>query len=268
MLIQHRVATTGSIEEIGAEVTVGQGHGHRTGQHRHRGHQQISGDQPGPAKQRHFHQPHARRAHVEYGGDDVDRSHDRRHTQDVYRENGEIHCRAGLRGKRRIHGPAHARAAARHELRGNQQRRSRRQQPERQVVHTRERHVGRTDLHRDQPVRKSHERRHDRPEHHDQSVISRHRVEFFRRQYLQARLKQFGSDQHRHRTADHEHREAEPQIHGADVFVVGRTQPAHHAVGLMRMRVIIVSVSSVVCVAMTKGGVVGSGAHRGSDFIR
>src|SRR3546814_2669930 len=34
-------------------------------------------NQPAPGKQRHLQQVHARRAHVEHGGDDVDRAHDR-----------------------------------------------------------------------------------------------------------------------------------------------------------------------------------------------
>ena len=61
-----------------------------------------------------------------------------------------------------------------------------------------------------------------------------------------------------------EPREGEPPVRGADVLVVGRTKTARHAVGLVR--VIRVSVSRVVCVAMA-GDVVGSGAHRGSGSL-
>ena len=58
--------------------------------------QQVGGDQPGPNKQRHLHQRHARRAHVEDGGDDVDRTHDRRGAHDVEREDGHVHAHAHL----------------------------------------------------------------------------------------------------------------------------------------------------------------------------
>ena len=61
-------------------------------------------------------------------------------------------------------------AAAGDEQREQEQQRRRRQQPEAPVVQPREGHVGRADLHRDQPVREADERRHDRAEHHDQAV--------------------------------------------------------------------------------------------------
>ena len=54
---------------------------------------------------------------------------------------------------------------------------------------------------------------------------------------LQARLEQLGADGQRHHAPCQEHDEAEPQIHGADIFVVGGHQPAHHAAGMMVVRV-------------------------------
>src|SRR6478609_8150952 len=50
------------------------------------------------------------------------------------------------------------------------------QPPEAPVVHPRERHVGRADLHRDQPIREADGARHQRAEDHDESVQCRHRV--------------------------------------------------------------------------------------------
>ena len=110
VLVQHRVAAAGGVEEVGAEVAVGQRHGHRAGQHRHHRDQQVGGDQPGPAEQRHLHQRHAGRAHVEDGGDDVDRAHDRGHAEDVHREDrrGPCPCPAAMVSGG-IHRPAHAR---------------------------------------------------------------------------------------------------------------------------------------------------------------
>ena len=71
-------------------------------------HQQIGGDQPGPHEQRHFHQRHARRPHIEDGGDDVDRAHNGRCAHDVESKNGHIHAHAHLHGERRIDRPAPA----------------------------------------------------------------------------------------------------------------------------------------------------------------
>jgi len=42
----------------------------------HHSNQQVSGDEPSPNEHRHLHQGHARRAHVQDGDDDVDRTHD------------------------------------------------------------------------------------------------------------------------------------------------------------------------------------------------
>ena len=96
MLEHHRVTAAGSIEEAGAEETVGQHHGHRAGQYRHYRDQQVGGDQPGPHEQRHLHAGHAGRAHVHDGGDDVDRAHDGRQAHHVHREDHEGEADAGL----------------------------------------------------------------------------------------------------------------------------------------------------------------------------
>jgi len=51
-------------------------------------------------------------------------------------------------------------------------------------------------------------------------------VEQLRVHKLQAGLKQLGTDQHCQRTTDEQHGEAEQQVHGANVFVVGGIDPA------------------------------------------
>ena len=76
MLEQDRVAAAGRIEERRAEVAVGQQHGDGTGQHRQRQQQQEGGDQHRPDEQRHLVQRHARRAHVEDRGDEINRANE------------------------------------------------------------------------------------------------------------------------------------------------------------------------------------------------
>jgi hypothetical protein len=120
VLEHHRVAAAGRVEEAGGEELVGQQHGHRAGQHRHHRDQQERGDQPGPAEDRHLQQVHARRAHVEDGGDDVDRAHDRADAHHVDGEDREGHVVAALQRQRRIQRPAAGGAAARQEQ-GQQQ---------------------------------------------------------------------------------------------------------------------------------------------------
>ena len=101
---------------------------------------------------------------------------------------------------------------------------------------------------RHHPIRKADERRHDRAENHDQRVIGGHLIEEHRIDELQAGLEQFGADDHGHRAADEEHDQAEHQVHGADVFVVGGEQPALDAGG--RLIVVVVVVSGVARVGI------------------
>jgi hypothetical protein len=62
---------------------------------------------------------------------------------------------------------------------------------------------------------------------------------------LQTGLEQLGANQERQNTADDEHREAEEQIQGADVLVVGRIDPTTPPCG----RVLVVIVMGVIMVA-------------------
>jgi hypothetical protein len=123
---------------------------------------------------------------------------------------------------------------------GTKKQRRGRQQPEAEVVHAGERHVRRADLQRDHPVREAHERRHDRAEHHDHAVRGHQLVVELGPEELQARLEQLQAQQQCQHAADQEHREAEPQVHRADVLVVGRVQPAPPPVRMI-MRVVVVT---------------------------
>jgi hypothetical protein len=117
-----------------------------------------------------------------------------------------------------------------------QQQRRRRQQPEREVVHAGERHVGSAHLQRDHPVGEAHEGRHDGAEHHHQAVHRGQLVEEFRLEELQARLEQLRADHQRQHAAGQQHDEREPQVQGTDILVVGGEQPAADAVRMRRGR--------------------------------
>jgi len=71
---------------------------------------------------------------------------------------------------------------------------------------------------------------------------------------LQPRLEELRADAQRQDAADEEHRHAEPQVHRADVFVVGREQPAAPPMGMV-VRVVVVA--GVAC-----SGIRDDGAHR------
>ncbi len=97
----------------------------------------------------------------------------------------EIDRRPGMPGdgrQRRIEGPAGADAVGAgwpfDEGRGEQQRERGRQQPERDVVHARERHVRRADHQRHDPVAETADhRRHHHEEDHDEAVRGREHIE-------------------------------------------------------------------------------------------
>ena len=90
VLEQDRVAAAGRLEERGVEITVGQQHGQRAGQHRQRQQEQEGGDQHRPLEQRHTEHRHARRAHVDDRGDEIDRADDRGGAGRMHRQDNEV----------------------------------------------------------------------------------------------------------------------------------------------------------------------------------
>jgi len=63
---------------------------------------------------------------------------------------------------------------------------------------------------------------------------------------LQPRLEELRADDHRHRPAHQEHREREPQVHRADVLVVGGGEPARDAARIVRVVVVPVAGKLIV----------------------
>ncbi len=127
-------------------------------------------------------QRHARRAHVQEGGDDIDRAQDRGSPGDVDREDREIHRDARLqRGERRIKHPSDARSelsvAPRCQHRGDAKRHTGHIHPVGQVVQARKGHVRRADHQRHEIVAKTaKQRRNHHEEHHQDAVIGDHHV--------------------------------------------------------------------------------------------
>ena len=184
------------------------------------------------------------------------------------RQDGEIHGGAGLAGgrQRRIERPAaaHAMGAGRafDEHRDQQQAEGRRQQPEGNVVHAREGHVGRADHQRHEPVAEAADHgRHDHEEDHEQAVagdehvvhvlalvergISRRAIDHLGQagENLDAGLGQFHAHHDGQEAADEPGDDGKPQIHRADVLVVGGIDIAPPA---RRQGVVVVSGGCVV----------------------
>ncbi len=107
VLIEDRVTAAFRREKCRAEIAVRQKHGDAARQNRQRKQQQERSDEHRPGEERHLVQRHARGAHVEDGGDEVDRTEDRRRARNVQRKDRQIHRRSGhaVCRQRRIHGP-------------------------------------------------------------------------------------------------------------------------------------------------------------------
>jgi len=175
-------------------------------------------------------QGHARGTHVENRRDKVDRPQDRAGPRQVKGENRKIHSGEIMpgkqslpgAGKRRIHCPAGS-GAATNQCRQQQQRKCRNQQPERDVVHTREGHIRRADHQWHEPVPKAPDQSgHNNKEHHDQTMRGDHRIPFMpARHNLNARFLQFHPHIDGSRTPDQSCNNREDKIHRPDVFMVG-----------------------------------------------
>ena len=257
VLEQDRVAAAGGVEELGTEMAVGQQHGYRPGQHRQRGDQQESGDQPAPGEERQLHHGHAGRPHVEDGDNDVDRPHDRRDAEDMYGEDGEIDAHPALYREWRVEGPPGCQCAVADTEQGQRERQGKqerggRQQPETPVIEARQRHVGRADHQRDHPVGKSGGGRHQCREDHHQRMDADQLVEKLGLHQLQSGLEQLGAYREDHDAADEEHDQRKGQVHRPDVLVVRRRQPADETTRVLLMSVV------MFC------GQGGCGAHLGS----
>ncbi len=185
MLVEDRIAAAGGAIERRAEVAVRQQHGDGAGENRQRQQQQERRDEHGPDEQRHLVHGHARRAHVEDGGDEVDGAEDRRRAGDVQRQDGEVHRRTGVAGRRqrRIGRPAaadavHARAAL-DEHRDEQQRTAATGSSQNEMLFMRGNAMsGAPIMSGIEPVAEAaHGRGHDHEEHHDQAVAGDEHVE-------------------------------------------------------------------------------------------
>ena len=133
--------------------------------------------------------------------------------------------------QRRIESPSKGRSTALHKQRGSEHEKSGWENPEAPVIHAGKRHVGRADHHGYQPVRQTYKRGHDRPKHHDQTVQCCHLIKEPRLNQLHTRLEKLGPDDHGEGAAKNKHGKREPQIHGANIFVVGGEQPAGNTLG-------------------------------------
>ena len=126
-----------------------------------------------------------------------------------------------MRAERRVARPARGRPAAGRDHPEQHDHAADREQPERERVQARERHVGRADHQRDHEVAEAREDRDDDGEDHQRRVLGDEHVEGLRVEVLVARLSELGPEEHRQETADDEERHRRDEVLDPDHLVVG-----------------------------------------------
>ncbi len=222
-------ATVRGVEHVGAELAVGLQGEQRTGQHGERDQHQQAGDQRVPDEDRHPEHGHARRAHADDRGDEVDRAQDGAQTGHPQAHDPEVTTdtrRTDRVGQRRIAGPPEGRGALRGEEPGGGDDAAEQEQPVAEHVQARERDVGRTDLQRHHRVAEAEEQRRREQQQHDRAVHREQLVVELVVDHLVAREGQLGAHQHRHHAGDQEPAERGGEVEVADHLVIGGGEDA------------------------------------------
>ena len=127
----------------------------------------------------------------------------------------QVLARPELFGQRRVVRPPRRGAAALREEAGQDRQAADGQQPERQRVDPRERHVERADLQRNEVVPEAGEQREDHEEDHQRAVQGEELVVGVRSEDLRARPRELAPHQQREHAGDDEEREAVDQVRGS-----------------------------------------------------
>ena len=130
-------------------------------------------------------------------------------------------CSRFVHGERRVAGPAGAERAARVEEAREHHHARDRQQPVRERVQPRERHVGRAEHERDDVVGQARERRDDEEEDHQRRVHREEAVVGLRVEVLRPRLRELRADDHRQQAAGEQEEDRRHQVLDPDHLVVG-----------------------------------------------
>ncbi len=213
-----------------AEVTVGEQHRHRPGDHRHREDDQHRVGQDRPDEQRQPAPRHALRAHVRDRRVEVDRTDDRGQPRQVDQVDPGVLAATGRidrAGQRRVAGPAGFRRVP--EERGIEDDPARQEQPEGERVQARIGHVARTDHQRHEVVGQARHHRHDEQEDHRRPVHREQLVVGLRSNQRVVRRAQLQAHHQRLDPAQAEEHERQDHVHDPDPLVVRGRNPARPA---------------------------------------
>ncbi len=223
VLPEHRSPVI-RIKDVCTQTTVGTQCEQRSCQRRE-GHQdQDRGDQGVPGEDRHAPHGHARCAQADDGGNEVHCTQDGAEAGQCQTEDPQVTTDARRErgvGQRCVSEPTEARGALRSQVAGQGNGRTQREEPERQGVQARERHVGRTNLQGHHHVREARKQRGGEHQQHHGAVHGEQLVVLFLGLHdLHARLKELGTDQQCHHTTDAEEHKRRNEVHVPNLLVV------------------------------------------------
>ena len=183
-------------------------------------------------EQRHAVEGHPRRAQLEDGDDEVQRSRGRRQAVEDESERVEVGIQPGvvlLGVERRVAEPATVRGLAEQHSDVKEEARTE-EEPVAQRVETRECEIARAKHQRQEVVPECADRHRDDEEEDHRHPVHRHRlVEGLRRQHRSVRPGQLSADQQRLDTARAEEHERGEEVEQADPLVIDRRQPAEQS---------------------------------------
>ena len=188
----------------------------RGGEHRHHGHDQPRVELDRPDEERHPRPRHPARAQVVDRHDEVHRPGDRRHGDQVEREDPVVLPMARRVDREwRIGRPARVRGAAVGEEAQHEHEAAEDEEPVRERVQPRERHVGRADHERHEVVREAGEDRDADEEHHRRPVDRDELVVVLRADDVRVRLGQLHAHDQRHQSGEDEEHERRARCRGS-----------------------------------------------------
>ena len=221
------------VKNVVSGLAVEQEQRHRRRDRRQDEHEQHRVGLDRPDEERDAHPGHPRRAHVVDRDDEVDRPGERRERGQVEAEDPEVLARPGAelgRRERRVRGPARTCAAPPSAKKLDRMTSPpSEEEPVRERVQPRERHVPRADHQRHEVVAEAREHRDDEEEDHRRPVQREQLVVGVLGDEVVVRLRELGAHQERHHAGREEEEERGDDVEDPDPLVVDRRQPAGDA---------------------------------------
>ena len=198
-------------------------------EHRHHGHDQPRVELDRPDEERHSCPRHPARTKVVDRHDEVHRAGDRGHGDQVEREDPVVLPVARRVNREwRICRPARVRSSAVGEEAQHEHEATEDEEPVREGVQPRERHVGRPDHERHEVVREAGENRNADEKHHRRPVDRDELVVVVRADDARVRLGELQPHDQCHQSREDEEDEAGGDVEDPDPLVIRRDEPARH----------------------------------------